>query len=73
MLMFVLSVREEAAPYEVAKPMNCPHCKRGKIGQVDAATKVRRSRRGDPPPEELEDAVTLRCPICGWFTTLKNE
>jgi len=67
-------VQESAAAYGKNKPVICPKCENGKLGYIPGWSKAVISRRGKPPPDEQDEGVQIKCPVCRtlWTLTIEN-
>ena len=66
-------VQESAAAYGRSKPVICPKCENGKLGYIPKRSEALISRRGTPPPDERDEGVQIKCPVCRklWTITIK--
>ena len=55
------------------KPVICPKCERGKIGNIPEWCEAVISPRGHPPPDVRGEGVQVKCYICGKLWTLTIE
>jgi hypothetical protein len=69
----MIVVQESAADYEISKPVICPKCTRGRIGNIPEWSEAVLSRRGKPPPNEQNEGIQVKCPICRALWTLTIE
>ena len=69
----MIVVCESEVTYEVSKPVICPKCNRGRIGNIPAWSEATISRRGKPPPDERGECVQVKCPVCRALWTLTIE
>ena len=69
--MFVL--QESAAADYMTKPVLCPKCERGRLGDIPEWSNAVMSRRGKPPPDEWGEGLKVKCPVCAKRWTLTIE
>jgi len=69
--MIILQV--SASADEMSKPVICPKCNRGRIGNIPLWSKAEISRRGKPPSDKRNDGVQVKCPKCGVLWTFTIE
>jgi phage FluMu protein Com len=60
----VIVICEGASGDKVTKPIGCPRCTNKRVFDVPAETSVRKSRRGNPAPHELDDVLIIKCKKC---------
>ena len=58
---------------EMNKPIICPKCNRGKIGNIPAWSNADISRRGRHPPGERLECLQVKCPVCGSLWAARTE
>lgn len=70
----MIVVCESAVAYKSDKPVICPKCGRGRLGNIPGGSEAVISRRGKPPPYEYGDYVQIKCPVCRklWSLTIEN-
>jgi phage FluMu protein Com len=68
----MIVLQESAAEVEMTKPVICPKCKRGKLGNIPQWNEAVLSKRGKSPPNERNPGVQLKCPKCRalWVLTV---
>jgi phage FluMu protein Com len=67
-------VLQESAPTEgMTKPVICPKCERGRLGNIPEWSDAVLSKRGKPPPEKRNLGVQVKCPKCRalWIMTIE--
>jgi len=69
----MIILQASAAAGEMSKPIICPKCKRGRIGNIPPWSQAGISRRGRPPSIERGDGVQVKCPKCGVLWTFTIE
>ena len=69
----MIYLMECAAEIETLKPVICPKCNRGKIGNIPTWSKMILSKRGKPPPRIRFNGVQVKCGKCKtlWKVTIK--
>ena len=69
----MIMVCESAAAYGMSKPVICPKCETGKLGYIPEWSEAVISKRGKPPPDERDEGVQVKCPVCRklWILTTK--
>ncbi len=55
------------------KPVACPKCERGRIGNIPEWSNAVLAPRGRPPPSSRGDGVQVKCPVCHTLWTLTIE
>ena len=68
----LIVVQESTAARKTAKPVICPKCKRGKLGNIHGESEGAVSLRGRPPPDKGE-GIEIKCPVCGHLWSLTIE
>ena len=70
----MIIMHESVAAHVTDKPMICPKCERGKLGNIPGGSDAPLSRRGRPPPDEHGEYVQIKCHICHslWALTIKS-
>ena len=70
----MIVLMESAAAIEMTKPVICPKCGRGRLGNMPEWCKAVLSKRGKPPPDpnRLSSGVQVKCPKCRalWIVTV---
>ena len=66
----MIIIHESTAAQNSDKPITCPKCKRGRLGNTAIESEPILSRRGKPPKNELYEYVQVKCPVCGALWTL---
>ena len=66
----MIILQASVAADKLTKPVICPKCGRGKLGNIPVESEAVISRRGKPPPDERSERVQVKCPKCGSLCTL---
>ena len=69
----MIVMHESTATKHLNKPVICPKCNRGRLGNIPEQSEAVLSRRGNPPRNELaelSDYVQVKCYICRSLWTL---
>ena len=69
----MIVIQASATIDEMKKPVICPKCEKGRIGNIPAWSEAVISRRGKPPPGIRGEGVQVKCPKCSTLWTLTIE
>ena len=69
----MIVLQASTAASEMTKPVICPKCERGRIGNIPEWCETVISRRGHSPPDERNEGVQVKCPVCSKLWTLIIE
>lgn len=69
----MIVLQESAAVDNMTKPVLCPKCERGRLGDMPEWSNAVISRRGKPPPDEQGEGLKVKCPVCRklWILTIE--
>ena len=69
----MIVLHESAAANNRTKPVICPKCERGRLGDIPEWSSAVMSRRGKPPPDERDEGLKVKCPVCRklWILTIE--
>jgi len=60
----MIVMHESTTGHNLDKPVICPKCNRGRLGNIQEHSEAILSRRGKPPPIEYGECVQVKCNVC---------
>jgi hypothetical protein len=69
----MIIVNEATPCKERIKPVICPKCEKGRLGNIPRGGGVRIFKKGKPPPDGESEYFQIKCPVCGarWSLTIE--
>ena len=69
----MIVLQASVAADEMTKPVFCPKCERGKLGNIPEKNEAVISKRGKPPPDRRGECFQVKCTKCGSLWSLTIE
>ena len=57
----MIVMHESAVTDKADKPILCPKCERGRLGNISNRSQAVLSKRGKPPPNERSEYLQVKC------------